>query len=230
MAASRTQQVSKLIRFVGDLVSESGRPVPRLLLLAIRKAIDTPSNDIADSLAADLVADGVMKMTKDRSYGEVVFLDVDLTIEGWERYERQKRGQVSGNQGFMAMKFGDPCLDSFAREVVKPAVESMGYRLFDMRDVARAGVIDNIMRIQIKDSAFLIADLTHDNAGAYWEAGYAEGLGKPVIYICERSKFEEKPSHFDTNHCTTVFFVVRRKPRCVQARTGCNPAPVARSG
>ena len=37
----------------------------------------------------------------------------------------------------------------------------------------------------VRDAAFVISDLTHDNSGAYWEAGYAEGLGKPVIYICE---------------------------------------------
>ena len=73
-----------------------------------------------------------------------------------------------------------------------------------MRDVSQAGIIDNIMRTQIRDAAFIIIDLTHDNAGAYWEAGYAEGLGKPVVYICERKKFETATTHFDTNHCTTV--------------------------
>ena len=79
-----------------------------------------------------------------------------------------------------------------------------GTTFLDMRDSARAGVIDNIMRIQIRDAKFVIADLTHDNRGAYWEAGYAEGLGKPVIYICEKTKFDEKKTHFDTNHCLTV--------------------------
>ena len=68
--------------------------------------------------------------------------------------------------------------------------------------VARAGVIDKIMRTQIRDAAFVIVDLTHDNPGAYWEAGYAEGLGKPVIYICEKGKFEATKSHLDMNHCT----------------------------
>jgi nucleoside 2-deoxyribosyltransferase len=82
--------------------------------------------------------------------------------------------------------------------------DGIDYELFDMRDVARAGIIDNIMRAQIRDAAFVIVDLTHDNSGAYWEAGYAEGLGKPVIYICEQNKFEEAKTHFDTNHCTTV--------------------------
>ena len=42
--------------------------------------------------------------------------------------------------------------------------------------------------------------------GAYWEAGYADALDKPVIYICEKSKFKTKPSHFDTNHSTTIFW------------------------
>ena len=105
------------------------------------------------------------------------------------------------------MQFGDDGLDTFIRDVVKPAVrDDIGYDVVDMRDVSQAGVIDNIMRIQIRDAAFVIADLTHDNHGAYWEAGYAEGLGKPVIYICEQTKFDKEKSHFDTNHCTTVLW------------------------
>ncbi len=52
----------------------------------------------------------------------------------------------------------------------------------------------------------LLADLTHDNEGAYWEAGFAEGLGKPVIYTCEREKFKEMKTHFDTNHHLTVIW------------------------
>jgi len=53
---------------------------------------------------------------------------------------------------------------------------------------------------------FLIADLTHRNPGAYWEAGFAEGLGKPVIYTCRKDIFDDKTkgTHFDTNHHLTV--------------------------
>ena len=107
--------------------------------------------------------------------------------------------------GFIAMQFDDPELDPFVKGIVKPAVkEGIGYELVDMRDVGRTGIIDNIMRTQIREAAFVIVDLTHDNSGAYWEAGYAEALGKPVLYICEKTKFEEARTHFDTNHCTTV--------------------------
>ena len=119
----------------------------------------------------------------------------------------QEISYVSGEYGFIAMQFNDPTLDPFVEEVIKPTVKAgTGYDLVHMRDVGRAGVIDNIMRTQIKQAEFVIADLTHDNSGAYWEAGYAEGLGKPVVYICEQEKFEERKTHFDTNHCTTVMW------------------------
>ena len=31
----------------------------------------------------------------------------------------------------------------------------------------------------------------------YWEAGYAEGLEKPVIYTCEKNKFNSEKTPFD---------------------------------
>ena len=132
-------------------------------------------------------------------------MDVNLSLDGWEKYAAEKRGGFDGNYGFIAMKFGDPQLDVFVREVVKPAIrQELHIELVDLRDVAQAGITDDIMRVKIRDAKFIIADLTHDNNGAYWEAGYAEGLGKPVIYICEKAKFQNTRTHFDVNHCTTV--------------------------
>ncbi|MCI3132306.1 nucleoside 2-deoxyribosyltransferase [Phenylobacterium aquaticum] len=146
--------------------------------------------------------------SRTRAHGGIVTsTSYDLTLDGWDRYEAEQKGLTRGSYGFMAMKFGDPSLDELSRSVIKPRVRTdLGYDLVDLRDVARAGIIDNIMRAQIRDAAFVIVDLTHDNSGAYWEAGYAEGLGKPVIYICERNKFDLAKTHFDTNHCTTVIW------------------------
>ena len=134
---------------------------------------------------------------------------LDLTLDGWERYDARKRGCFAGDYGFVAMEFNDAILDPLIRETIKPAVqEQLNYHLVDMRDVSRAGIIDNLMRAQLRDAAFVLADLTHGNPGAYWEAGYAEALDKPVIYLCEEAKFDDPKSkpHFDTNHCTTVLW------------------------
>jgi len=121
-----------------------------------------------------------------------------LTFKGWERYEQLRRGIPSGRKAFMAMKFGDVALDRIVDEHFRPAVTATGFVLRRLDDEPRAGLIDDRLRVEIESARFVIVDVTHGNLGAYWEAGYAEGLGKPVIYTCEESKFQE--SHFDTNH------------------------------
>ena len=206
--SSPAVQAMNLIRYVGDRVSESGEPIGQLSCPEIQRAIDAPSEIFAEQLIEEMCEYATIKMAEPiRTFGGTAFRQVNLTLNGWEQYEAEKRGQFEGNYGFIAMQFNDPHLEDFVQEVVKPTVkEGIGYNLVDMRDVSQAGIIDNIMRVQIRDAAFVIAELSHDNSGAYWEAGYAEGLGKPVIYICEQKKFDEKGTHFDTNHCTTVFW------------------------
>lgn len=132
--------------------------------------------------------------------------NISLSYEGWERFYEISRKNPGGKNGFLAMKFNDPALETLVSNTLKPKLSEVGFTLVDVRDVSRAGVIDNIMRREITRSAFVLADLSHDNSGAYWEAGFAEGLGKPVIYICEKKKFEQSKTHFDTNHCTTVMW------------------------
>ena len=127
-----------------------------------------------------------------------------LSFRGWAYYEGLAKGSVAYRKAFMAMKFGDPSLEKILSDVFKPAARKAGFDLFKLDDVPKAGLIDDRLRVEIQSSDFLVADLTHDNLGAYWEAGYAEGLGKPVIYTCERSKFEATKTHFDTNHHLTI--------------------------
>ena len=193
-------QAINLIREIGDKVSQSGEPIGRF----------SGGGKFSVQLIDELVDSGIINVENDvRTFDGTAFMGVNLTLKGWEQYEQEKRGEFEGKYGFIAMQFDDPDLDVFVRKFVKPAVkDDTDYDLVDMRDVGRAGIIDNIMRAQIRDSAFVIADLTHDNHGAYWEAGYAEGLGKPVIYICEKAKFDKKKSHFDTSHCTTVLWSI----------------------
>lgn len=106
----------------------------------------------------------------------------------------------------MAMKFGDEQLTLVLENVFKPSAKRAGFDLSKLDDVPKAGLIDDRLRVEIQASDFLVADLTHDNLGAYWEAGYAEGLGKPVIYTCEKSKFASAKTHFDTNHHLTILW------------------------
>jgi hypothetical protein len=143
-------------------------------------------------------------------------IDVTLTLKGWQRYEDLRRGKATGQTAFMAMRFGDPELDAFVNDHLRPAVAATGFRLKRLDDEPRAGLIDDRLRVEIRACRFLIADLTHGNKGAYWESGYAEGLGKPVIYTCEKGVFDDirhpdRP-HFDTNHHLTIVWE-KEKPQ-----------------
>jgi len=125
---------------------------------------------------------------------------VNLTFSGWKRFEELRLGAPSGRRAFMAMEYGDARVDKIVDEFIRPAIAATGFELRRLDDDPRAGLIDDRLRVEIRASRFIVADLTHRNPGAYWEAGYAEGLGKPVIYTCEERAFDEKASHFDTNH------------------------------
>ncbi len=197
------QQATNIIKFVGDNTRDTGLPLDNFPL-SFHAAVGSITRQFAFDAAKELKSNGLMDFVPASSFDSIDGIQIRLTLKGWADYDAEASGKTSGSYGFLALKFGDEILDPFVQSHIKPAVAELGLELRDMRDGARAGVIDNLIRIDIRDAAFVIADLTHDNAGSYWEAGYAEGLGKPVLYICEKSKFGSVKTHFDTNHSTTV--------------------------
>ena len=126
---------------------------------------------------------------------------ISLTIAGWNRAEELKNVNKQSTQAFMAMKFEEN-QQKFIKGKLYPVIKKMGFDLKLLPDITSTeNLIDNKLRVAIKQSRFLICDLTHGNKGAYWEAGYAEGLGLPVIYICEKKALDTKDNiHFDVNH------------------------------
>jgi hypothetical protein len=149
-----------------------------------------------------------IKVIKDLSSRppEYLISPMRLTMHGWRRFAEIQRGHTSSRRAFMAMQFGISELDLCFRDHFKPAVAATGFNLKRLDEGQPAGLIDDRLRVEIRQSRFLISDLTHRNPGAYWEAGFAEGLGKPVIYTCRKDIFDDKSKgpHFDTNHHLTV--------------------------
>ena len=138
---------------------------------------------------------------RDRGAGKI---GLQLTLEGWQRYEELKKTNIQSRAAFMAMKFGDETLNRVVAECFKPAVIRAGFVLRLLTEEQPAGLIDNQLRAAILGSRFLISDLTHGNQGAYWEAGFAEGLRLPVIYTCNADTWAASKTHFDTNHMVTI--------------------------
>lgn len=129
-----------------------------------------------------------------------------LNLHGWQRYHELKKIQIESRTAFMAMRFGNDELDRIVNACFRPAVARTGFELRILTDQQPAGLIDNQIRSSIMSGQFVIADLTHGSHGAYWEAGFAEGFGLPVIYTCKKSQWDETKTHFDTNHLLTILW------------------------
>jgi hypothetical protein len=129
-----------------------------------------------------------------------------LTMDGWERYQSLKKTEIESPTAFMAMKFGQMISIVLVDECFRPAVIRTGFKLQLLTEGQPAGLIDDQLRAAILRSRFVISDLTHGSPGAYWEAGFGEGLGRDVIYTCEKSAWEKQGTHFDTHHLNTIIW------------------------
>lgn len=201
---SPAEQADNLILWIGDNIDAPGVEIgvdPDLH----KAIIGAVNNHNFHFIVSSLIEQGLVL-----SKSEMVKRPVTLSFKGWQRYELIKKGALDSRKAFMAMPFGNDLIDKLYRDYFKKAVEQTGFNLFRIDEEPKAGSIDDRLRVEIRTSKFLIAELTGGNHGAYWEAGFAEGLGKPVIYTCESSYFRNEGTHFDTNHLHTVLWEPNR--------------------
>ena len=127
-----------------------------------------------------------------------------LTPHGWAKIEELKKSGPGSRQAFVAMSF-DPGITEVFDKGIKPGIEEAGdfgaYRI-DREDHNER--IDDRIIAEIRRSRFLVADFTHNRGGVYFEAGFALGLGLPVIWIANK-KWEDK-IHFDTRQYNHIFY------------------------
>ena len=59
------------------------------------------------------------------------------------------------------------------------------------------GISDRILA-EIRLAEFVVADFTGQRQSVYFEAGFARGLGREVIWCCRKDQVDDL--HFDTKH------------------------------
>jgi nucleoside 2-deoxyribosyltransferase len=94
-------------------------------------------------------------------------------------------------------------------EVVEGVISQFGGVAIRIdREQALEDLVTSIKR-EIRGSLFLIADLTDERQSCYFEAGFAEALSKPVIYIASKNSVMKPGTptkiHFDI-HMNVQFF------------------------
>jgi nucleoside 2-deoxyribosyltransferase len=71
--------------------------------------------------------------------------------------------------------------------------------------VEHVGKIDDEIMVQIRKSRFIVADFTGHRSGVYFEAGFALGLGLPVIWTCRKDELSKL--HFDIRQYNCIDWV-----------------------
>lgn len=125
---------------------------------------------------------------------------ITLTSKAYERIDEIQKKISIGKEAFVAMQFGENTKK--LREEIRKGIQGAGYKAVFIDEVEHNNFITPEILKYIKNSKFVVVDLTHQNSGAYFEEGYGMGLGKPVIQLCKK----DIKLHFDIAQKNTIMW------------------------
>ena len=122
-----------------------------------------------------------------------------VTVDG-HGHIADLRTNVDSSQAFVAMWF-DASMTEAYEKAIKLAIKESGYEPLRIDRKPDVDKIDDEIIGEIRRSRFLVADFMHGDGGArggvYYEAGFAYGLGLPVIRSCRKDIVDDNKLHFD---------------------------------
>ncbi len=89
------------------------------------------------------------------------------------------------------MQYGNKELEQLFEDIIKSELKELGCEINRLDKTNKSGLIDKNLKVEIRDSNFLVVALSDGNKGAYWKTGYGEGINKKIFYICDKQKYEE---------------------------------------
>jgi hypothetical protein len=135
------------------------------------------------------------------------YVRIKITYEGWIKIDELKTNIKKTKKGFIAMWF-DPSMKSI-RKAIKDVFIETGYQISIIDEKEHNNQIVQEILYEIETSDFIVADLTGNRGGVYYEAGYALGLGKEVILIVDNKWLEENNEvpHFDVAQKNQIRYI-----------------------
>jgi nucleoside 2-deoxyribosyltransferase len=118
-----------------------------------------------------------------------------LSLEGWQRVAQLPKTLLKTGQAFAAMHFSTEMMRVY-EEAIKPALEECRWKPYNVGLVATDDKICDLILAEIRRSGLLVADFTDHRNSVYFEAGFARGLGIPVISTCKEGQLGQLA--FDT--------------------------------
>ncbi len=143
------------------------------------------------------------KNPKHHIEGLSVFLEdnIKLTNKGWHEIEKNLKSAVS-SKAFIAYRFKWPEEENIKDEMIEATRKACKACGFEANPVSphHTGQITDRIIADIKSSRFVIADFTYNNHGVYYEAGFARGLGIPVIHTVKKGHIDGLEEQFKKMH------------------------------
>jgi hypothetical protein len=106
-------------------------------------------------------------------------------------------------QAFIVMQFNTPEYESLFNEVITPACEKEGFRVYRADFTKSPGLGVSDIAKHLTESQVIIAEVTPLNGNVYYEVGYADALKKPVVLIADKT-VGQLP--FDIRPYRTIFY------------------------
>ncbi|MFC1955968.1 hypothetical protein ACFLWZ_05535 [Chloroflexota bacterium] len=118
-----------------------------------------------------------------------------ITPNGWARLRELSKINRDPNRAFVAMSFATELLPAWD-DGIKLALIDLGFTPVRIDQTHSEDKIDDRIIAEIRKSGLLVADFTGHRGGVYFEAGFAMGLGIPVVWTCKKDDVDN--AHFDT--------------------------------
>ena len=126
---------------------------------------------------------------------------VTITAEGYIAAEALATERGRSEEVFVAMSFS-PEMTSIYDNGLRLGIERAGYVPIRVDRTEHLNRIDDEILALIRKSAFVVADLTEQKLGVYFEAGFAMGLSLPVIWSCRKDDLQDL--HFDVRQYNCI--------------------------
>ena len=182
---SIVEKLDKILMYIFRKTEYYGQDIPiDLTQIAIGYAKN--QNEFESMLEA-LTSSGLLKWD---GVLERPTFNYRLTVEGMSRAEKLERITVNSNQGFVAMWFDKFMMNTY-KNFISKAITDSGYEPFIILSKDYNGDICDHIIAEIRKSKFLMAEFTGLRGGVYFEAGFAYGLGLPVIWCCHEDWFNK---------------------------------------
>jgi len=163
-----------------------------------------PDQQECQAFLRELAEQGYIRFNKTPA-GSIQFHVFSLTVRFWEIVEILQQTAIDSKNVFVAMWFDDSMNDNY-KDGIKKAIKDAGYEpvKIDLKEFNEK-ICDEIIA-DIRRSKFLIADFSGLRSGVFFEAGFAKGLGREVIFTVRKEDVEELKEHFDTRQYNHIVY------------------------